>query len=70
MGLFQPVTDIGQHTGPVADRRLIPFGQPCLDIDEFGFHDPDLQFDQMDRHLQGSRLVGRGRGGVCAGGNI
>lgn len=52
MGLFQPVADIGHQARALADAALIALGQPDLDIDQFRFHDPYLQFDQFDRDLQ------------------
>lgn len=70
MGLFQPVADIGQNPRAIADRGLIALCQPCLDFNEFRFHDPELKIDDPDRDIECGGLVWRclvrirARGGV------
>lgn len=58
MGLLEPVPDVREQARAIADRALVALGQPFLNFDEFGFHDPQLQIDDVDRVLQ--RRVGVG----------
>ena len=51
--LFQPVPDVGQQARTLADRALIAFGKTGLVVDEFRFHDPKLEVDEIDPGLQG-----------------
>jgi hypothetical protein len=58
MGLLEPVADVREKARAIADRALVALGQPFLNFDEFGFHDPQLQIDNVDRVLQWGVPVG------------
>jgi hypothetical protein len=61
MGLFEPVANIRQQAPAFADGRLIAVGDAFLHLDQFRFHDPQLQIDKPDGQLQRGVPVGRCR---------